>query len=342
MLITRKWTPLLVCLALTLFAVTAGCSSSPGQGFTLFPNGNFLLNTTEMLRDAAPRQADIPRELQKTPLEVFTVQPGDVLLIEPATLDSPLRFPSDQTVMPDGTIDLGRYGRRVVAGKSIEEIEAEVQAAVEAVEKKTGPINVRLVTPQSGVYYVLGEVTSPGSFPLVGRETVLDGILAAGGLNDKASTCNIIISRPTPAQGCRIVLPVCYRQIVQIGDTTTNYQLRPGDRIYVATRSFSEQLLPFGRKKECDFCCGNQCSCAASGEPMYADMPAGEDGVTPIEPFEEDMPTPHPGDPPPQPSPEPSAKRSSPRRSVFKPKPTTAEPRIFVRRDSKGRVQKGL
>ena len=49
-----------------------------------------------------------------------------------------------------------------------------------------------------------------GSFALQGRETVLDGIIAAGGLNDKASRNNIILSRPTPPDGCRLVLPICY------------------------------------------------------------------------------------------------------------------------------------
>ena len=35
---------------------------------------------------------------------------------------------------------------------------------------------------------------------------------------------------------------MCYRQIVQLGDTTTNYQLQPGDRIYVPGKGFWENL----------------------------------------------------------------------------------------------------
>ena len=38
--------------------------------------------------------------------------------------------------------------------------------------------------------------------------------------------------RPTPPRSCRVVLPICYRQITQLGDTSTNYQIKPGDRIY--------------------------------------------------------------------------------------------------------------
>src|SRR4029453_9400152 len=68
------------------------------------------------------------------------------------------------------------------------------QAAVRG--RRRSP-TVRLGTRDSKVYYVLGEVNAPGAFPLRGRETVLDGIVAAGGLNSNASRNNIILSRPT-------------------------------------------------------------------------------------------------------------------------------------------------
>src|SRR5256884_4203509 len=124
-------------------------------------------------------------------------------------------------------------------------------------------INVRLVGRNSKVYYVLGQVNAPGSFPLQGRETVLDGIVAAGGLNTRASRSNVILSRPTVPDGCRVVLPVCYRQIVQLGDTTTNYQLQPGDRIYVPAMTFWETLCGKDKdeKKGCSPCDRPQRAC---------------------------------------------------------------------------------
>src|SRR3954462_6805565 len=115
--------------ALLATLLLGGCSSG-GQGFALFPTGNYLLDTTKMLRDTAPAQPDLPRELSKSLLSSYLIQPGDGLLVETEALDSPVRFPGDQTVLPDGTIDLGRYGRRVVAGRTIEEIETEVQDLV--------------------------------------------------------------------------------------------------------------------------------------------------------------------------------------------------------------------
>ena len=258
-----------------LLASMLGCSTSGGT-LTLFPAGDYLLSATEQVRRCPPRYTPIPRELEKTVLSTFVVQCGDSLVIEPGSLESPLRFPTDQTVLADGTIDLGKYGRLIVAGKSVEQIETDVEATIRADDKRPAPVNVRLVNPTSAVYYVLGEVNSPGSFPVIGRETVLDAILAAGGLSDKASPCDIILSRPSPPGSCRIVLPICYRQIVQLGDTSTNYQIMPGDRVYVATRSLCEQLLPIN-KKSCPLCKCLQCPCPDPTEAPF--LPTVTPGV---------------------------------------------------------------
>ncbi len=160
----------------------------------------------------------------------------------------PCALPGDQPILPDGTINLGKYGQLLVAGKTVAEVEGMVKAAVLAQTKDAGFISVRLVSRQSKVYYVLGEVNAPGAFPISGRETVLDAIIAAGGLTDRASRGNIILTRPSKPDQCRTVLPVCYKHIVQLGDTTTNYQIAPGDRVYVPSRSTMESL--FGSKCE--------------------------------------------------------------------------------------------
>ena len=244
--------PLGIWLALSLLA---GCSSSR----LLAPGGvHSLTKTAEAIRQ--PIAPPMPRELDKHLLPPYIVEPGDVLLVQPTDLDSPVRLPGDQPVLPDGTINLGKYGQVVVAGKTVEDIAGMVRATVEAQGKGAGFIMVRLVTRASKVYYVLGEVNAPGAYPLAGRETVLDGLLAAGGLNDRASRKNIILSRPSPPDACRVVLPVCYPAIVQSGDTTTNYQLAPGDRIYVPSKGCREDGGLFSKGKG-DCCVGPQFPC---------------------------------------------------------------------------------
>ena len=103
-------------------------------------------------------------------------------------------------------------------------------------------ISARLVNWDSKRIYVLGEVNSPGSFVYIGNETVLDAILEAGGLNTSADHHQIVITRPSNCDGCREVMLVCYDHVVQLGDTSTNYQLQPGDRVFVPTLTFCEDL----------------------------------------------------------------------------------------------------
>jgi polysaccharide export outer membrane protein len=238
-----------VYLSLVLVAIAAagGCSGSSSSLFGFRQNG----------------PTPPPRELEKALLTAWIVEPGDGLLVQPVELDAPVRFAADQTVLPDGTIDLAQFGRPVVAGKSLPEIETDIQELVNAKAKEKVPVTVRLIARNSKVYYVLGEVNAPGSFPISGRETVLDAIVAAGGLTRRANEVKILLARPTPACGCRIVMPVCYPQIVQLGDTTTNYQLQPGDRVFIPSKGPLDDLFGSHKKETCGPCARPQTQCPA-------------------------------------------------------------------------------
>src|SRR5215467_1465405 len=141
----RKFARLLV-LVLFSCAFLLGCSSSSGNLLGLAPAGNRLIPQAKALRSAYPAPLPLPRELDKRVASPYLVEPGDVLLVQPVNLDSPVRLPGDQTVLPDGTVELGRYGQTVVAGKTILQIETDVKAQIEAQQKDAGPITVRLVT----------------------------------------------------------------------------------------------------------------------------------------------------------------------------------------------------
>jgi polysaccharide biosynthesis/export protein len=241
-------------------AIAAGCSTV-GDTLGISPPAHKLLNDAKEIRDTAPITPAVGRELAKELLPPHIVEQGETLVIQPVDLDSPIRLPSDQTVLPDGTIDLGKYGRPIVVGKTIPQVETLVWDLIKALEKQGTAVSVRLVGRPSSVYYVFGEVNAPGAFPITGRETVLDGIVSAGGVTKKASKENIILSRPTAPNSCRIVYPVCYPQIVQLGDTTTNYQLLPGDRIYVPSKGFFDSFLPEKCQRMCPACSQPQTSC---------------------------------------------------------------------------------
>ena len=205
------------------------------------------------------------------------MEAGDVLVIEPNDFNSPVRFQADQTVQQDGTIDLGSYGTMNVAGMTASEIQMQLEKNITAYETKNREagvvlasfqgnskpensefgVSVRLINQESGNIYVMGDVNAPGSYPISGSETVLDAIISAGGLSSNANEHKIILTRPQLGKGPRIILPVCYQQILQLGDVSTNYQLQPGDRIYVPSMTILEdvrQSLQWRNEKSCPHC----------------------------------------------------------------------------------------
>jgi len=71
-------------------------------------------------------------------------------------------------------------------------------------------------------------------FPVTGNETVLDAIAQINGLS-RLSSKDVWIARPAPSGvGCDQLLPVDIEAIMKGGATATNYQILPGDRVFIA------------------------------------------------------------------------------------------------------------
>ena len=78
---------------LLLALLGGGCSSSGSNRVTLFPQCHTLLESTRAVRQQYASPLPLARELDKGVQPLYTVEPGDVLVIQPANLDSPVRFP---------------------------------------------------------------------------------------------------------------------------------------------------------------------------------------------------------------------------------------------------------
>lgn len=200
--------------------------------------------------------SNLPTELNKTTMPPYIVEPPDLLVVEVLEALPGRPITGERLVRPDGTISLDFYGKIYVTGLTIPEIKEKIvlhlrqyltDEALGLIERdettgeeihippqETDRVFVDVTAYNSKVYYVMGDVGAPGRLPVTGNETVLDAINYAGGLAPTASVPNIRLVRPAPPGACcEQVLPVNYAAIVQAGDTTTNYQLMPGDRLYV-------------------------------------------------------------------------------------------------------------
>jgi len=140
-------------------------------------------------------------------------------------------------VGPDGTINLRAYGTVRVAGMTI------VQAK-QAIERHltqffdSPEVALDVVGYNSKVYYIITQGAGMGDnvvrVPITGNETVLDALSQVRGLSQLSSK-QIWIARPAPPEfGCQQILPVDWDALTQGAMTATNYQILPGDRIYIA------------------------------------------------------------------------------------------------------------
>jgi polysaccharide export outer membrane protein len=140
-------------------------------------------------------------------------------------------------VRPDGTVWFDIYGGVRVVGltvpqarKAIEEHLSQFFLDPEVALNVTGY--------NSKVYYVCFDSGFNGAGtiirqPVTGNETVLDVISGVGGLSAIADYKRIWIARPGPAGCPPQLLPIDWRAITEFADPSTNYQILPGDRIFV-------------------------------------------------------------------------------------------------------------
>ncbi|OWK37647.1 polysaccharide biosynthesis/export family protein [Fimbriiglobus ruber] len=152
----------------------------------------------------------------------------------------------EYTVRPDGTVFLGVYGSVQVAGYTLRQAAAAIRESLakqvfpdaEGVKRDSLLVVLDVTQYNSKKYYVIldgggyGEQVIP--IPIMGSETVLDALGNVYGLPAVASKRNIWVARRTPHVGQpEQILPVDWVGITQHGVTQTNYQIMPGDRVYV-------------------------------------------------------------------------------------------------------------
>lgn len=143
----------------------------------------------------------------------------------------------EHLVRPDGTVSLGIYGSVYVSGSSLSSARQAIERHL-ADHLNQPQVYVDVLAYNSKVFYIVTDGGGAGEqvfrFPCTGNETVLDALSQINGLPTVASKKDIWIARPAPPEvGFEQVLRVDWDGIVRGGQAKTNYQLLPGDRLYV-------------------------------------------------------------------------------------------------------------
>lgn len=202
---------------------------------------------------------DAPRELAKVTLPSYVIESPDILTIEvvrwptdpkgnilkeqdPIKL-SPQPITGTFLVRPDGTVGLGVYGAVQVAGLTLDQARDCIKGFLAQWYGQYTPeaflVIVDVATYNSKFYYIVTDGAGYGEqvyrFPVTGNETVLDAISQIQGLPAVASRRHVWLARrgPNPQGTEPQVMVVDWCALTQSGDTSTNFQVMPGDRIYV-------------------------------------------------------------------------------------------------------------
>ena len=198
-------------LVLAAAALVGGCASGP---------------TSETVQPAA---ADAAAQTE------YRIGPGDTLQVfvwnQPElTVTVPVR--------PDGMISTPLISGVPAAGKTAPELAKDLQTALS--EFVRNPTVSVMVTSFVGTYAdqirVVGQAAKPQSLPYRANMTLLDVMIAVGGLAEFAAGNRAVIVRQEGDQ--RVRMPVRLRDLLDDGDVSVNVPMRPGDVLIIPESRF--------------------------------------------------------------------------------------------------------
>lgn len=186
----------------------------------------------------SPFRKMAPNEAFAYDVPDYIIEPPDVLSV---TITYPSRIAADVDdqclVGPDGRIGIpiGDCSSVFVTGLTISDAKQELQQEARKVDPEA-EATVTIEHYNSKKMYLISE--TPGgdnivAMPFTGNDHVLD-VLPHADASKPLSQANIWISRPR-LNGDQI-LPVDYEAITVHADPLSNYQLLPGDRVFVSSK----------------------------------------------------------------------------------------------------------
>jgi protein involved in polysaccharide export with SLBB domain len=188
--------------------------------------GCFSSNPRNIQAFLKPRQADVTADK-------YILQPPDEVEVHCTRV--PELNVQRQRIRPDGKIGFETLGEFQAAGKTPEELAAAIQQKTSTLYALVGdkPIEVRVIAFKSKVFYVLGQVYTPGVKLYTGRDSVMSAISDAQP-NPMAWLERVQVIRPSDDSKEKAkIFEVNFDRMMAHGELGKNVLLQEGDVIYV-------------------------------------------------------------------------------------------------------------
>jgi polysaccharide export outer membrane protein len=207
--------------------------------FTVAPEGTINLGPSYGSVAVAGLSTEAAREAIEKHLKTILKDPKVQVALAQSRAMQQLR--GEHLVRPDGTVGLGVYGSVQVTGLTLEEAKAAIEDHLSQFLLRP-EVSVDVFAYNSKFYYIVLDGAGYGQqvyrMSITGNETVLDAISSINGLPAVSSTRKIWVARPSTEAGHKErVMRVNWPDVVKCGEPSTNYQLFPGDRVYVKADS---------------------------------------------------------------------------------------------------------
>jgi polysaccharide biosynthesis/export protein len=205
-----------------------------GGAYPIEPGGAINLGAPYGVVSVAGKTVPEAQEAILAHLKSFLKEPD--IAVSLAELGASQRLVGEYLVGPDGTVTLGSYGSVSVVGLTIAQAKHMIEQHLQ--QFLDDPvISLNIFAYNSKNYYVVLQGAELGDavyrFPITGNETVLDAISQINGL-EQVSSKKMWIARPSEDQCDCQVLPVDWYAVTECGAASTNFQLMPGDRLFVS------------------------------------------------------------------------------------------------------------
>lgn len=205
-----------------------------------------------LLAAVSPALAQLPAAPPASPQTDYIVGPQDVLTInvwEQAALSG--KF----TVESDGTFTFPLIGRIKAGGLSLRQVEGELRKRLADGYLKNPQVSVSVEQYRSQRIFIVGEVKSPGPYPLTGDMTLIEALARAGSATLYAAGEAVIVRAGAGQSAAGPTLPgqTDSANVVKVdikdlqnGVLSQNVTLRDGDTIFVPR---AESIYVFGQVK---------------------------------------------------------------------------------------------
>ncbi|MEL6541147.1 MAG: XrtA/PEP-CTERM system exopolysaccharide export protein [Pseudomonadota bacterium] len=180
----------------------------------------------------------VPSAEPITPKEDYLIGPADNITIH--VWRNPELSAEDIQVRPDGRITIPLVRDMVAVGKTPTKLEADVAEVLsEYIEQPIVSVIVNeSIGELSQQIRITGAGAQPAALPYRSGMTILDAMIAVGGLGEFAAGNRATLSRFEPEAGKSVLYALRLKDLLNKGDSTANVALKPGDTISIPESRF--------------------------------------------------------------------------------------------------------